>query len=100
SNLYASEPPVALAEALLHRIGHDGRVFLCNSGTEANESAFKIARRTGRTKIIAARNGFHGRTMGALAITGQDDKRSPFEPMPPGVEFVPYGDAAALEAAV
>lgn len=100
SNLYASEPPVALAEALLSRLGHDGRVFLCNSGTEANEAAFKIARRTGRPKIIAAQNGFHGRTMGALALTGQEDKRAPFEPMPPGVEFVPYGDVQALEAAV
>lgn len=100
SNLYASEPPVALAEALLDRLGRPGRVFLCNSGTEANEAAFKIARRTGRPKIIAAEGGFHGRTMGALAMTGQPDKRAPFEPMPPGVEFVPYGDAAALEAAV
>src|SRR5699024_10775211 len=100
SNLYASEPPVALAEALLARLGRPGRVFLCNSGTEANEAAFKIARRTGRPKIIAAEGGFHGRTMGALAMTGQPDKRAPFEPMPPGVEFVPYGDVAALEAAV
>lgn len=100
SNLYASEPPVALAEALLAHLGRPGRVFLCNSGTEANEAAFKVARRTGRPKIIAADNGFHGRTMGALALTGQADKRAPFEPMPPGVEFVPYGDVAALEAAV
>ncbi|QDQ97786.1 acetylornithine transaminase [Tomitella fengzijianii] len=100
SNLYASEPPVALAEALLDKLGQTGRVFLCNSGTEANEAAFKIARRTGRPKIIAAEGGFHGRTMGALAMTGQPDKRAPFEPMPPGVEFVPFGDAAALAAAV
>ncbi|WP_182349276.1 acetylornithine transaminase [Tomitella gaofuii] len=100
SNLYASEPPVALSEALLGKLGQPGRVFLCNSGTEANEAAFKIARRTGRPKIIAAEGGFHGRTMGALAMTGQPDKRAPFEPMPPGVEFVPFGDVAALEAAV
>ncbi|MFF0817602.1 acetylornithine transaminase [Rhodococcus sp. NPDC003318] len=100
SNLYASEPAVALAEQLLHHLGHPGRVFLCNSGTEANEAAFKIARLTGRPRIIAAEKAFHGRTMGALALTGQPEKRAPFEPMPPGVEFVPYGDIAALDAAV
>ncbi|EME21892.1 acetylornithine transaminase [Rhodococcus triatomae] len=100
SNLYASEPAVALAEQLLHHLGHPGRVFLCNSGTEANEAAFKIARLTGRPKIIAAEKAFHGRTMGALALTGQPEKRAPFEPMPAGVEFVPYGDIAALDAAV
>ncbi|MCF8611117.1 acetylornithine transaminase [Gordonia sp. HY285] len=100
SNLYVSPPVVELAERLLAAFGHDGRVFLCNSGTEANEAAFKIARRTGRPQIIAAEGGFHGRTMGALAMTGQPGKREPFEPMPPGVDFVPYGDVAALEAAV
>ncbi|MFD1812855.1 acetylornithine transaminase [Rhodococcus gannanensis] len=100
SNLYASEPAVALAEQLLRHLGHPGRVFLCNSGTEANEAAFKIARLTGRPKIIAAEKAFHGRTMGALALTGQPEKRAPFEPMPAGVEFVPYGDIAALDAAV
>lgn len=100
SNLYASEPAVALAEQLLHHLGHPGRVFLCNSGTEANEAAFKIARLTGRPKIIAAERAFHGRTMGALALTGQPEKRAPFEPMPAGVEFVPYGDIEALDAAV
>ncbi|MFD4368700.1 acetylornithine transaminase [Rhodococcus sp. NPDC058521] len=100
SNLYASEPAVALAEQLLSHLGAPGRVFLCNSGTEANEAAFKLARATGRTKIVAAENSFHGRTMGALALTGQPSKRAPFEPMPPGVEFVPYGDVEALEAAV
>lgn len=106
SNLYASEPAVALAEQLLHHLGAGrdggvtGRVFLCNSGTEANEAAFKLARLTGRRKIIAAEKAFHGRTMGALAMTGQPAKRAPFEPMPAGVEFVPYGDVAALDAAV
>ncbi|MCF8570656.1 acetylornithine transaminase [Gordonia sp. HY002] len=100
SNLYVSEPVVKLAERLLGAFGHDGRVFLCNSGTEANEAAFKIARRTGRPQIIAAEGGFHGRTMGALAMTGQPGKREPFEPMPGGVDFVPYGDIAGLEAAV
>jgi acetylornithine aminotransferase len=71
-----------------------------NSGAEANEAAFKIARRTGRPHIVAAQNAFHGRTMGALALTGQPAKRAPFEPLPPGVSHVPYGDVAALDAAV
>jgi len=100
SNLYVSEPVVQAAEKLLAAFGHPGKVFFCNSGTEANEAAFKIARRTGRPQIIAAAGGFHGRTMGALAMTGQPGKRAPFEPMPAGVDFVPYGDVAALEAAV
>ncbi|MEP9417548.1 acetylornithine transaminase [Gordonia sp. VNQ95] len=100
SNLYVNERVVELAEALLDRFGHPGRVFFCNSGTEANEAAFKLARRTGRPQIIAAEKAFHGRTMGALAMTGQPAKREPFEPMPPGVDFVPYGDVAALESAV
>ncbi|MHA6794177.1 acetylornithine transaminase [Pseudonocardia bannensis] len=101
SNLYISEPPVALAEKLLELLGvPQARVVFCNSGAEANEAAFKIARRTGRPNIVAAENAFHGRTMGALALTGQQAKRSPFEPMPPGVSHVPYGDVAALDAAV
>ncbi|GAA2069475.1 acetylornithine transaminase [Williamsia deligens] len=100
SNLYVSEPVVRLAEELLGRWGVPGRAFFCNSGAEANEAAFKIARRTGRSRIIAADNGFHGRTMGALSMTGQPAKRAPFEPMPAGVEFVPYGDTDALRAAV
>ena len=75
-------------------------MLFCNSGAEANEAAFKMARRTGRPKIIAAENAFHGRTMGALALTGQQPKRTPFEPMTPGVTHVPYGDVAALDAAV
>lgn len=101
SNLYIAPPTVELAEKLLDRFGVEGaRVFFCNSGTEANEAAFKLARLTGRGEIVAAERAFHGRTMGALAMTGQPAKRAPFEPMPPGVRFVPYGDAAALEAAV
>ncbi|MEV0030283.1 acetylornithine transaminase [Nocardia sp. NPDC050793] len=101
SNLYVSEPVVELAERLLAHFGDgEGKAFFCNSGTEANEAAFKIARLTGRTKIVACEEAFHGRTMGALALTGQPSKRAPFEPMPPGVVHVPYGDAAALEAAV
>ncbi|EGD56012.1 acetylornithine transaminase [Gordonia neofelifaecis] len=100
SNLYISPPVVELAERLAAAMGHEARVFLCNSGTEANEAAFKLARRTGRPQIIAAHGGFHGRTMGALAMTGQPTKRGPFEPMPAGVDFVPYGDAEALREAV
>lgn len=101
SNLYASEPVVELAERLLAHFGDgEGRAFFCNSGTEAVEAAFKIARLTGRPKLVACEEAFHGRTMGALALTGQPSKRTPFEPMPPGVVHVPYGDAAALEAAV
>ncbi|MGK8508352.1 acetylornithine transaminase [Nocardia asiatica] len=101
SNLYASEPVVELAERLLAHFGDgEGRAFFCNSGTEAVEAAFKIARLTGRPKLVACEEAFHGRTMGALALTGQPSKRTPFEPMPPGVVHVPYGDAAALEAVV
>ena len=100
SNLVINPVAVELAEQLLQLLGHPGRVLLCNSGAEANEAAFKIARRTGRTKIVSAEGGFHGRTMGALALTGQPAKREPFEPMPPGVEFVPYGDVGAVRAAV
>lgn len=100
SNLYVTPPGVELAERLLDKFGVPARVFFCNSGTEANEAAFKMARLTGRPQIVAADKAFHGRTMGALAMTGQPAKREPFEPMPAGVTFVPYGDADALDAAV
>jgi acetylornithine aminotransferase len=89
-----------LAEKLLELLDEPGRVLFCNSGTEANEAAFKMARRTGRPNLIATEDAFHGRTMGALALTGQEPKRTPFEPMTPGVSHVPYGDVAALDAAV
>ena len=93
SNLYATEPGVALAEALVGQLGADGaRVFFCNSGTEANEVAFKITRLTGRTKLVAAQDAFHGRTMGSLALTGQPSKQAPFAPLPGDVTHVPYGD--------
>ena len=75
-------------------------MFFCNSGTEANEVAFKITRLTGRTKLVAAEGAFHGRTMGALALTGQPSKQAPFEPLPGDVTHVPYGDVDALAAAV
>jgi acetylornithine/N-succinyldiaminopimelate aminotransferase len=102
SNLYATEPGVALAEELVALLGADApaRVFFCNSGTEANELAFKISRLTGRTKLVAAQEGFHGRTMGSLALTGQPAKQAPFEPLPGHVTHIPYGDVAALAAAV
>ncbi|MFC7815590.1 MULTISPECIES: acetylornithine transaminase [unclassified Streptomyces] len=100
SNLFIAEPPVALAERLLQRFGRDGKVYFCNSGAEANEGAFKIGRLTGRPHMVATDGGFHGRTMGALALTGQPGKQAPFRPLPGDVTHVPYGDAQALAAAV
>jgi acetylornithine/N-succinyldiaminopimelate aminotransferase len=102
SNLYATEPGIALAEALVGLLGAEAeaRVFFCNSGTEANEVAFKITRLTGRTKLVAAQGAFHGRTMGSLALTGQPSKQEPFAPLPGDVVHVPYGDTEALAAAV
>ncbi|UUN25876.1 acetylornithine transaminase [Streptomyces sp. FIT100] len=100
SNLYVAEPPVALAERLLQLSGRPGRVLFCNSGAEANEAAFKLGRLTGRTHMVATDGGFHGRTMGALALTGQPAKQEPFRPLPGDVTHVPYGDAEALRTAV
>ncbi len=100
SNFFASEPQLALAERLLSLLGAPGRVFFSNSGTEANEAAFKLTRRTGRTHLVATEGAFHGRTMGALALTSKAAYREPFEPLPGNVTFVPYADAAALAAAV
>jgi acetylornithine aminotransferase len=103
SNLAITEPALRLSERLAALVdGGDGsaRVFLCNSGAEANEAAFKLARLTGRTRMVAADNGFHGRTMGALALTGQPAKADPFRPLPGEVTFVPYGDPVALAGAV
>ncbi len=102
SNFFTHPKVLDLAEQLLRLAGAegDGGALFCNSGAEANEAAFKIARLTGRSRIIAAEGAFHGRTMGALALTGQPAKRAPFEPMPAGVEFVPYGDVDALRATV
>ena len=100
SNFFASEPQIRLAEKLLALLDADGRVFFANSGTEANEAAFKLTRRTGRTHVVAAQGGFHGRTMGALALTSKEAYRTPFAPLPGEVTFVPYGDAEALAAAV
>jgi acetylornithine aminotransferase len=100
--LLMNENEVPLAERLLQLLGYDGRVYLCNSGTEANEAAYKIVRKHAGPKgfIVAAEEGFHGRTMGALALTGKAAIRDPFGPYAVDVRFVPYGDAAALSAAV
>jgi acetylornithine aminotransferase len=104
SNLFLHEPEVLLAERLLGLLDAPGRVFFANSGTEANEAALKLALkyagRTGRTYLVAAENGFHGRTLGALSLTGKASIRDQFGPFPTEVRFVPYGDADALKAAV
>jgi acetylornithine aminotransferase len=105
SNLAIHEPGVRLAERLLELLGADGRVFLANSGAEANECAVKLARlhgrdNGGRVEIVAAHGSFHGRTLGALSITGNPAKRTPFAPLAGPVTFVDYGDAAALRGAV
>jgi acetylornithine aminotransferase len=104
SNFFASPTQIAFAERLLGLVGapEGSRVFLTNSGTEANEAAFKLARRNGgadRPRILALEGAFHGRTMGALALTSKAAYREPFEPLPGGVEFLPFGDTDALEAA-
>ncbi|UQV59085.1 acetylornithine transaminase [Corynebacterium pseudodiphtheriticum] len=104
SNIFATPHSIEVAAALKQRFadGKDdsARVFFCNSGAEANEAAFKIARLTGRGRVLAAEAGFHGRTMGALALTGQPEKRAPFEPLPGGVDFYPYGDVQKLREIV
>lgn len=101
SNLFASPPAVKLAQRLKEKVGDDSaRVIFTNSGAEANEAAFKLARLTGRGRILAANHGFHGRTMGSLAMTGQPSKRDIFGPLPGGVEFYPYGDIDYLRQLV
>ena len=101
SNLFASAPVVETATKLLEKLGdNEARVFFSNSGAEANEAAFKLARLTGRRRILAAHHGFHGRTMGSLAMTGQPGKRKAFEPFPGGVEFYTYGDINYLTTLV
>jgi acetylornithine/N-succinyldiaminopimelate aminotransferase len=103
SNLYLHEGQVRLAERLIGLLGTDGRVFFANSGTEANEAAFKLVRRAqgpGRPVFVAAEGGFHGRTMGSLGLTGKNSIREPFAPFAAEVRFVPYGDQDALENAI
>ena len=108
SNFFTTPAQVRLAEELISLTfpgwpAHDSRVFLANSGTEANEAAFKIARRHGggsRPRVLALQDAFHGRTMGALALTHKAAYREPFEPLPGGVEFIPAGDTEALRRAL
>lgn len=108
SNFFTTPAQITLAEELIGLVfpgadPADSRVFLANSGTEANEGAFKIARRHGgaqRPRVLALTDAFHGRTMGSLALTHKAAYREPFEPLPGGVEFVPAGDEAALTAAM
>lgn len=102
SNFFATEPQIALAERLLDIcVAPEGsRVFLTNSGTEANEAAFKMSRRTGRTRLLALTGSFHGRSTGALALTHKEAYRAPFAPLAPGVEFIDPNDIGALEVAM
>ncbi|MGH8882652.1 MAG: aminotransferase class III-fold pyridoxal phosphate-dependent enzyme, partial [Stackebrandtia sp.] len=104
SNLFLNEPEIALAEKLLSLLDATGKVYFANSGTEANECALKLAmthaRATGRDYFVAARDGFHGRTLGALALTGKESIREPFAPFGIDVRFVDYGDTEALADAV
>jgi acetylornithine/N-succinyldiaminopimelate aminotransferase len=97
SNLYAHPNVIALAEKLTKLTGDkSARVFFCNSGAEANEAALKLSRKTGRTRIVATKDSFHGRTMGALSLTGQPEKSKAFKPLIKGVTHVPYGDMGAM----
>ncbi len=101
SNFYAHAPGMELAEQLIQMTGSDeARVFFCNSGAEANEAALKLSRLTGRTGLVAAKGAFHGRTMGALSLTGQPAKRNPFKPLLRNIKHVDYGDIKALKRAV
>jgi acetylornithine/N-succinyldiaminopimelate aminotransferase len=107
SNLYFTGPQVELAERLVGHVGGDAKVFLSNSGAEANEAAIKVARRwsranrgDGATGIVATLGGFHGRTLATLAATGKPAMHTPFQPLPPGFSHVPFGDAGALQAAI
>ena len=101
SNLYANPTSLKLAEKLIELTGvPDARVFFCNSGTEANEAALKLSRKTGRTRIVSTIGSFHGRTFGALSITGQPDKRKPFLPLLDKVKYVPFGDINAMRKAI
>ena len=101
SNFYAHPNAVELAEKLVSMTGDkSARVFFCQSGAEANEAAFKLSRRTGRVRAVAAQGAFHGRTMGALSLTGQPSKREPFLPLIKGVKHVPFGDIESMRRAV
>jgi acetylornithine aminotransferase len=101
SNFYAHPNAIALAEKLTTMTGDkNAKVFFCQSGAEANEAALKLSRRTGKVRIVAAQGAFHGRTMGALSLTGQPSKREPFLPLIKGVKHVPFGDIDAMRKAI
>jgi acetylornithine aminotransferase len=101
SNFYAHPNAIILAEKLVAMTGEkNAKVFFCQSGAEANEAALKLSRRTGKVRVVAAQGAFHGRTMGALSLTGQPSKREPFLPLVKGVKHVPYGDIEAMRKAV
>ncbi len=101
SNFYAHPNAIELAEKLTSMTGDkNAKVFFCQSGAEANEAALKLSRRTGKVRVVAAQGAFHGRTMGALSLTGQPSKREPFLPLIKGVKHVPYGDIEAMRKAV
>ena len=101
SNFYANPESLKLARELQKLIGdNEARIFFSNSGAEANEAAIKISRLTGRTRLVATYGSFHGRTMGALSLTGQEKKQKPFRPLLKNVKLVPYGDLKAITAAI
>ena len=101
SNFYAHPNVLELAETLQKMTGDkSARVFFCNSGAEANEAALKLSRKTGKYKVVATQESFHGRTMGALSLTGQPSKRNPFKPLIKGIKHVPFGDSSAMKRAI
>jgi acetylornithine aminotransferase len=101
SNFYAHPNVLELAEKLQKMTGDKtARTFFCNSGAEANEAALKLSRKTGKYKVVATQEAFHGRTMGALSLTGQPSKRNPFKPLIKGIKHVPFGDSAAMKRAI
>ena len=101
SNFYAHPNVLELAEKLQKMTGDkSARVFFCNSGAEANEAALKLSRKTGKYKVVATQEAFHGRTMGALSLTGQPSKRNPFKPLIKGIKHVPFGDSSAMKRAI
>ena len=101
SNFYAHPNVLELAEKLQKMTGDkSARVFFCNSGAEANEAALKLSRKTGKYKIVATNESFHGRTMGALSLTGQPSKRNPFKPLLKGIKHVPFGDSSVMKRAI
>ena len=101
SNLYANPVSMQLAEKLIEMVGsNEAKVFFCNSGAEANEAALKLSRKTGRKRVVSTIGGFHGRTMGALSMTGQPAKRDLFAPIIEKIKYVPFGDISAMSRAV